>query len=503
MIAHLLLKGRPDMRTLAFTLILFAALASDAFAQQEALRASVVKIHSTKRLPNPYRPWTKQSPQNVTGSGVVIDGNRILTNAHVVSYSREIYVQGYQSAEKIEAKLIAISPGMDLAIIEVDKAFFKDRPALPLAEGLPKIKDAVNAYGYPTGGQELSITEGIISRIEVAGYNYGNSGLRIQVDAALNPGNSGGPTISDGKVIGIVYSGIPSADNIGFIIPADEIRMFLEDVKDGTYEGKPNIHAVLQVAENDALREMLKIDPTVTGIVVSATDSSDANSLKEWDFITHIGEHAIDNDGRVLAGDDLRLNFRYFVPKLAKDGKLPMTVLRKGESVKLEVPVPSQRDLLIPPLMNDYPQYFIIGPLVFSSATRELVTSGGEKLITTLTTFESPLLKRLSELRAFQGEELVTVASPMLSHKIIKGYQNPVLAVVSDINGTKIKNLRHLMETIRDSREEFLVFTFDDKRGERLVFKRRDLLASTDDILNDNGIRESYSRELRSAWEKD
>lgn len=501
MIADVSLKGI-FMRTLTLAFALLFCMTGNAFAQ-EAIRASVVKIHSTKRLPNPYRPWTKQSPQSVTGSGVVIEGNRILTNAHVVGYSREIYVQGYQSAEKIEATLIAISPGMDLAVLEVDKAFFKDRPALPFAQGLPKIKDAVNAYGYPTGGQELSITEGIISRIEVAGYNYGNNGLRIQVDAALNPGNSGGPTISDGKVIGIVYSGIPSADNIGFIIPADEVRMFLEDVKDGTYDGKPNIHVSMQIAENDALREMLKLDASVTGVIVSSNETTPDNPLKEWDVITHIGEHSIDNDGRVLVGDDLRLSFRYYIPKLAKDGKVAMTVHRKGENVKVDVPVPAQRDLLIPPLMNEYPSYFIIGPLVFSSATRELVASGGERMVSTLTQFESPLLKRLSDIKAFKGEELVAIASPMFSHKIVKGYQNPILAVVSDINGTKIKNLRHLVETIRDSREEFLVFTFDDKRGERLVFKRRDLLGSTEDILNDNGIRESYSRELRSAWEKE
>ena len=489
------------MRLPALLLVLFACLPQQSHAQ-EAIPTSVVKIHSTKRLPNPYRPWTKQSPQNVTGSGVIIEGNRILTNAHVVAYSREIYVQGYQSAEKVEATLIAMSPGMDLALLEVDKAFFKDRPALPFAQGLPKIKEAVNAYGYPTGGQEMSITEGIISRIEVAAYNYGTAGLRIQVDAALNPGNSGGPAISDGKVIGIVYSGIPSADNIGFIIPADEVRMFLEDVKDGTYDGKPNIHVSMQIAENDALREMLKIDASITGIVVSSTDASPDNPLKEWDVITHIGEHSIDNDARVLIGDDLRLNFRYYIPKLVKDGKVAMTVHRKGETVKLDVPVPAYRDLLIPPLMNDYPRYFIIGPLVFSSATRELVGAGGERMLSMLTQFESPLLKRLSDVKAFEGEELVAVASPMFSHKIIKGYQNPILAVVSDINGTKIKNLRHLVETIRDSKEEFLIFTFDDKRGERLVFKRSDLLKSTEDILNDNGIRESYSPELRSAWEK-
>ena len=481
---------------------LLLAFAGPAIAQ-ENIRPSVVKIHTTKRLPNPYRPWTKQPPQTVTGSGVVISGNRILTNAHVVSYSREIYVQGYQTADKVEATLIAISPGMDLALLQVDEKFFKDRPALPLAEGLPKIKDAVNAYGYPTGGEELSITEGIISRIEVSGYNYGNVGLRIQVDAALNPGNSGGPTISDGKIAGIVYSGIPSADNIGYLIPADEIRMFLDDVKDGKYDGKPNLQISMQISENEALREKLKLDAKTTGVVVSRVDDAKDNPLKEWDLITHIGEHAIDNDGRVIVREDLRLSFRYHVPKLAKDGKVELTVHRAGEKLKVQVPVPANRDLLVPPLLNDYPRYFIVGPLVFTASTRELIGGGGERMISTLTQFESPLLTRLSDVRKFADEELVAVAAPMFSHKITKGYQNPVLAVISEVNGVKIKNLRHLVETFRDAKDDFITLKFDDKRGETIVFKRKEMLAATEDILTDNGIREPYSTDLRDAWKKE
>ncbi len=489
------------MRTVVILAVLFT-LALPA-AAQDSIRQSVVKIHTTKRLPNPYRPWTKQPPQTVSGSGVVIEGNRILTNAHVVAYSREIYVQGYQSADKIEATVVAMAPGMDLAVLEVAESFFKDRPPLQLADGIPKIKDAVNAYGYPVGGQELSVTEGIISRIEVSNYNHGDVGLRIQVDAALNPGNSGGPTLTDGKIIGIVYSGIPSADNIGYLIPADEVRMFLEDIKDGKYDGKPNLHLSMQIAENDAVRAKLKLDVATTGVIVSSTEEGEAeDSVKEWDVITHIGEHSIDNDGRVLVREDLRLSFRYYVPKLAKDGKVALTVHRAGETVKVNVPVPANRDLLMPTLNNDYPRYFILGPLVFTSATRELVVAGGQGLIATLSQFESPLLTRLADTQRFEGEELVAIASPMFSHRITKGYQNPILAVVSEVNGIKIKNLRHLVETFRETKEEFIVLKFDDKRGETLVFKRKEMLDATEDILNDNGIRESYSPDLRDAWEK-
>ncbi len=197
------------------TVLCLALLPAVGRAEQDVVRPSVVKIHTTQRLPDFFRPWTKSAPRDMSGTGFVIDGRRILTNAHVVTYPSQIYVQPYQSAEKFPAKVVAVSAAMDLAILSVeDEAFFTGRPALPLDENLPRVKASVNVYGYPIGGDQLSVTEGIASRVEYTAYNYGASGLRIQIDAALNPGNSGGPAISEGKVIGVAFLGLTKACRI-------------------------------------------------------------------------------------------------------------------------------------------------------------------------------------------------------------------------------------------------------------------------------------------------
>src|ERR1017187_1538550 len=225
------------------------------------VESSVVKIFSTMRYPDPYRPWTKQSPNEATGTGVVIKGKRILTNAHVVGYASQIQILANQAGDKVSAQVEFIAPGIDLAVLKLDdESFFDAHRPLAQTTNLPAIKDAVMAYGYPEGGNSLSITKGIVSRIEFAGYNYSVGGLRIQIDAAINPGNSGGPAVAGDKMIGLAFSRLDNANNIGYIIPSEEINLFLQDIADGHYDGKPAMYDDLQTLENSALRPFLKID---------------------------------------------------------------------------------------------------------------------------------------------------------------------------------------------------------------------------------------------------
>src|SRR6267154_913007 len=205
-----------------------------------AIENSVVKVFATMRYPDPFKPWTKQAPSEVTASGVVIEGRRILTNAHVVLYATQVQIQANAAGDKIPATVVAVAPGIDLAVLQLDDAsFFDTHPPVARASKLPQIKDAVLAYGFPTGGSSLSITKGIVSRIEFVAYNYPVSGLRIQVDAAINPGNSGGSAVVGDKMIGLAFSRLSESDSIGYIIPIEEIDLFLQDIADGHYDGKP------------------------------------------------------------------------------------------------------------------------------------------------------------------------------------------------------------------------------------------------------------------------
>lgn len=466
------------------------------------IEAAVVKISVTSRAPDFFRPWTKASPAKSSGSGVVIAGPRILTNAHVVMHASEVFVQLSSGGDQHTAKVTAIAPGMDLAIVElVDPSGLDGITPLSLATELPQPKSPISVYGYPTGGDDLSVTAGTVSRIEFTGYNFGAWGTRVQVDAALNPGNSGGPAIQDGKIAGLVFSKIQEADNIGYLIPPEEIESFLKDAADGKYDGNPLMFDSYQTAENDALRAFLDMPKEMTGIVIAEPYKDDDDyPLKRWDVITHIGPHAIDNQGYVEVRDGLRLKFQYYVPKLANNGKIELTVVRDGKSHVVQVPVSPDRELLIPTLKDQYPEYFIYGPIVFEPVTQEYVRGLGGQGVSMLMALDSPILKRIYDAPEEPGEELVVVATRLFPHPITKGYDNRPLGVIKSVNGVEIKNLRQLGELLRDSKDEFLRFEMAD-RNESLVFRRDEIAAATEQILVDEGIRYQASDKFRDLWE--
>jgi hypothetical protein len=364
----------------------------------------------------------------------------------------------------------------------------------------------VMAYGYPEGGTSLSITKGIVSRIEFESYNYPVSGLRIQIDAAINPGNSGGPAVVGDKMIGLAFSRLGSADNIGYIIPNEEIELFLQDIADGHYDGKPAMFDDLQTLENQALRSFLKLDKSVEGMVVHKPDSTDpAYPLKEWDVITKIGDTPVDDQGMIKLGANLRVRFQYLVQKIAQNGKVPLAVVRAGKEMTVELPVSPKHPLVMLDLNGAYPSYFVYGPLVFSTATSQFVSglmrgNRAPRWINWLSTMGSPLVKRIGDKPAFAGEELVVVPSPFFPHQLAKGYSDPFCQVVKTINGIPIKNLNHLVEVLRDAKSQFITVEFNSRDGETLVFPRADMLAATDEILTDNGVRSQGSSDTLAIW---
>lgn len=493
---------RNMIRHVCISLLSVVTLFSDLTFAQDDPKASVVKISVTVRSPDFSHPWNKANPTEASGTGFLIDGNRIVTNAHVVRYASQVYVQPDQSDEKSAATVEAISYGLDLAILKLESPdALGDLKPLAIETEITPLRSEVNVYGFPIGGDQISITKGIVSRIEYTNIGSNQLGLRAQIDAAINPGNSGGPAITDNKVVGVAFSGVKNANNIGYLIHSTELIGFLKDIEDGKCDGKANLWGSFQTTENSALRAKLKLPKSVGGVMVNELREPVGNPLQVHDVITSIGPHAIDSQGNVKV-KELTLGFNYYCPILEKDGRLPLTIWRDGQEINIEAPVPKESRNLLPFLHGTYPRYFIYGPLAFEAASGELAVSllADPRAAMIFGSRNSPLVSGLLNRPSETVQELVVIPSAPFSHRSTKGYRPSMLSVVDKINGTKISSLKHLVEVFRDCSDEFIEIEFAETGAEKLVFVRKEISAATDSILADNNIRKQFSEDLEESW---
>src|SRR4051812_34614075 len=255
--------------------------------------------------------------------------------------------------------------------------------------------------------------------------------MPLQVDAAVNPGSSGGPALIDGKMVGLTFGQLGQAENVGYVIPNEEIDAYLDDVKDGRYDGKPHLADRYQKLENEALRAKFGLGREVRGLMIRRPAHADsAYPLREGDVLTHLGEVALDNDGMVAAEGGLQLPFLALIPRLAKGGAVPARLLRDGEPLDVAMPVSNANDQLIKPYAGKYPRYFVHGPLVFSPATSN--AAAYYMRLNPGAVLGGPMLARSGDQEAFPGEELVVVTSPLQPHKVAKGYADPFGLVIAD-----------------------------------------------------------------------
>jgi S1-C subfamily serine protease len=473
---------------------------------QEAAANAVVKVYTTVSQPDPAKPWARLPPREENGSGVVIDGERILTSAHFLFYASQIQIKANQADDKIPARVVAVAPLLDLALLQVDdESFYASHPPLHRSNVLPRSRDVVSTFGYPADSTNVTVIRASVTEVDFAGYSYPISGVRIRTNNEIGAGISGSPVMMGDSMIGMAVRHTNAMQSsFSFVMPNDEIDPFLKGAKEGGYPGKPVFAGDVQKLENPALREYLNLDPSVHGVVVGRTGGADANyPLRTWDVITKFGGVMIDDLGTIPFGDNGRVPFAYRLQ--AGDwprGKVSVTVVRNGQEMGLSLPVEMSPPLLVPNRDGVYPSYFIIGPIAFAAATAEIysLTARSPQLQSILAYRGSPLVTRRLDRPAFDGEELVYVPAPFFPHKLAKGYGDPTFCTVKAINGTPVRNLIHLVRLIRDSTDEFIVVEFVEKDSEIMVFPREAMIEATDGILSDNGVRSQGSADVMAVW---
>ncbi|KAG0466716.1 hypothetical protein HPP92_018296 [Vanilla planifolia] len=299
---------------------------------------AVVKVFCVHTEPNFSLPWQRKRQYSSSSSGFIIGGRRVLTNAHSVEHYTQVKLKKRGSDTKYLATVLAIGTECDIAMLTVSDDEFWDGVSPIQFGNLPALQDNVAVVGYPIGGDTISVTSGVVSRMEILSYVHGSTelfrltghvNLLRQIDAAINSGNSGGPAFNDkGKCVGIAFQSLKheDAENIGYVIPTPVIMHFIHDYeKTGEYTGFPMLGIEWQKMENPDLRKAMGMTSGQKGVRVRRIEPTAPESefLKPSDIILSFDGVDIANDGTVPFRHGERIGFSYLVSPKVYWGRLP------------------------------------------------------------------------------------------------------------------------------------------------------------------------------------
>jgi S1-C subfamily serine protease len=413
-----------------------------------ASHPEVIRVFATSQDPDFDGPWQARTPSNSTGSAVVIGKRLLLTGAHVVANATFLQVQKVSHPDKAIARVKAVSHDSDLALLEVvEPADFLDDIEPAEVGPMPKLRDEVAVVGYPVGGEEISITEGVVSRIEVQRYSHSQRHmLAVTVDAAINAGNSGGPVFGDGKVVGIAFQKLTGVDNIGEMVPPPIIRAFLDGVDKGKRPEVPALGITTQNLENPLMRRQLAVPTTLSGVVVVAVDhgGSSAGAIEPRDVITHIEGRAIANNSTVQYLTRYRTRYDVMLGNRYIGDRVTLEILRRGERRTVEITLGPWQPLVLRARYDLPPCYFVYGGLVFQTLTRDFLTTWDKWWNKAPKEF---LYHYYMGSRSAERNEVV-ILTQILADEINVGYGHLYNEGVSRVNGETFLDMKDLVARI-------------------------------------------------------
>lgn len=469
---------------------------------------SVVKVWCVHSTPNFSLPWQRRKQYRSSGSGFCIDRERkvILTNAHCIEWNAQVKVQRRGSDTKHLAKVVSVGWECDCAVLTVeDEEFWDGIQVVKLSTKVPHLEEPVLCVGFPVGGDTISVTSGVVSRVEVMTYAQTCAELLgIQIDAAINSGNSGGPAFNNaGECLGIAFQSLSSdqAENIGYVIPTVVVLHFLNDLlKHGKYTGFPTLGIDTQTMENTHLREAYGMSPKEKGLLVSrvAHTCAAAAVLRPNDVLLSFDGEPIANDGTISFRKHERVAFSWLVAQKFYGEAAGLTVLRDGKRIDLRIENFHPEASLVPVHLNDVnsahqgPSYLIVAGLVFTTLSVPFLRSEfGEEW-----DCEAPVefVHRVMNQRAEHKDEQLVVLTQLLAHDLTVGYEDLENMLLQTVNGTKVRNLRHVMELIDACTEGNLSFGLQNNL--MLIVKAKDAKKATEEVLEQHTIPAAMSPDL-------
>lgn len=427
------------------------------------VQRSVVRITTTAVEPDYKAPWNSGAIGRGVGAGFVVGNSRILTNAHVVSNARYLTVERDGDPNKYPAKVLFVAHDCDLALITVEAPeFFKNMITLQFG-GIPELESVVSAYGFPIGGERMSVTTGIVSRIDFQLYTHSSidQHLAVQISAQINPGNSGGPVMQNGKVVGVAFQGYSGdvAQGVAYMIPTPVIKRFLQDIKDDHYDKYVDLGLTYAKLLNPAQRRYLGLKDDDRGVLISTVVSAGpcADKLRPGDVVLAIDGHPIASDASVeLEGE--RVEMPEVVERKFKGDKVKLDLVRDKQPVSTTIDLSTVQPYLIQGHSYDVrPRYILYGGLLFQPLNLELIDAYQPGDLRLRHFFDFFVLEQL-----YIDHPEVVVLTNILPDPI-NTYLAPYrFGIVDEVNGLKIRTLDDFAKVLATTPDRFVVKMIGD-----------------------------------------
>jgi len=430
----------------------------------EQIYSSVVRIECSTQVYDYTQPWSAGRFGGGIGTGFLIGENMFLTNAHVVSNARRIIINKRGSDAKHPARILHIAHDCDLALLEVeDFSAFEGLPHLQLSSDVPRLESEVKAVGYPVGGNRLSVTRGVVSRIDFRPYAHSQIDMHlvVQVDAAINPGNSGGPVMQGDKVVGVAFQGLTQADNTGYMIPPPVIERFLTDIQDGTYDHYVDLGASHFALYNPTMKQALGLPAHSPGVLISDVTPGLASEgiLERGDVLLSIDGNVIDNGGFIEIAGERVLMHETVERKFAGD-EVELVFIRDGaQRTQTITLVPSVASRIYAIAYDVKPRYLFKAGLLFQPLDSNLMRTYS---------LGSPTIRNLFndyvDEGLFKEREDLVVLTQIFDDELTSNLQGATGRVVKSINGTDLTSLAHLHEILSGDLPEHTVIYFEGSK---------------------------------------
>lgn len=419
---------------------------------QKKVKDTVVQVFAHMSEFNWLEPYKSPEQSESAGSAFFVnaEGN-LVSNYHVVAQASSVEIQIPSfGLERFDVDIIGVAPERDIALLKLT-AESKERickkigkiPFLSLGDSDSILRSQeILALGYPLGQSRLKSTLGIVSGRE----RLGNTGF-IQISAPLNPGASGGPTLNTkGEVVGIISCGIPSAQNIGYIIPINEVTSALKDLPLVKLLRKPTLGCLFTAATP----EMVKYfnNPGEGGWYIAKVFKGtlfENVGIQADDMLYEINGYRIDMYGDLdVPWSEDKASLFEFLNRLNIGDKLTLSIFRKGVhkefSFIFEPNFLSPIRMIYPEFEPEAVDYEIIGGMVIMPLTLNHVLTLKAR---------TPDLMRYGKIE-LQHEPAILITNILPNSQAAKARILQAGEIIEMVNGQKVKTLADFRNAILD-----------------------------------------------------